>query len=181
MTKTGIAVTGAILLLAACREAGEPAEPVENQAASAAENEVAAPPLAPPPTREAALKLMHDRHENMEDIGKATKAAGRTLKSNSPDLAVIRASAATYSELAPHVPSWFPPGTGPDVGKTYAKPAVWEKPEDFAQKTRDFQAAVRKFDSAAKGGDVAAVKAAFGDLGKTCKSCHDSYRTEHKH
>ena len=30
-----------------------------------------------PPTKEEALKLMHERHENMEKIGKATKAIGR--------------------------------------------------------------------------------------------------------
>ena len=177
MRVTVLAVLG---LLTACREAEQPAGPQGNNVASAAAND-AAPALAPPPTREAALKLMHDRHEDMERIGKATKAASRTLKSSSPDLQVIRASAATYSELAPHVPSWFPPGTGPDVGKTYAKPAVWEKPEDFARKTRDFQDAVKAFDAAAKGGDLAAIKARFGDLGKSCKACHEPYRAEHEH
>src|SRR5687768_14245519 len=131
-----------------------------------------------PPTKEAALKLMHDRHENMESIGDATKAAGRTLKSGAPDLAVIRSTAATYTRLAPQVPSWFPPGTGPDVGKTDALPAIWEKPQDFQQKARDFQAAVKTFDAAAKSGDMPAITKAFGGVGKSCKACHDSYRAK---
>ncbi len=171
----------AIGLLAACdRQA-----PVANSAVSAnaeaqadAPTPAAAPLGEPPATKEAALKLMHDRHENMEDIGDATKAVGRTLKSNSPDLAVVREAAATYSRLAPHVTTWFPPGTGPDVGKTHAKPAIWEKPEDFAQKARAFQGAVTAFDAAARSGDLAAINTAFGDLGKSCKACHDPYRAK---
>jgi len=170
----------ALGLLAAC---DQQAPVAENQAQSAANDSAAnassASPLGTaPPTKEAALKLMHDRHENMEDIGDATKAVGRTLKAPSPDLAVIRDAAATYTRLAPHVASWFPPGTGPEVGKTHAKPAIWEKPDDFAQKAREFQAAVTAFDAAAKGGDVAAIKAAFGDVGKSCKACHDPYRAK---
>lgn len=180
MTKNRIFATAAILLLAACRQpAGDQlANDATGNAAVPAEAATAAVPAEPPPTREAALKLMHDRHENMEDIGDATKALSRALKSDSPDLAVIRDAAATYIRLAPHVASWFPPGTGPDVGKTHAKPAIWEKPEDFSAKAHDFQAAVTAFDAAARGGDIAAINSAFGDLGKACKACHDPYRAK---
>lgn len=172
----------AIGLLAACRQPAEnQADNAADQANASAQPAAAAPLPAPPPTREAALKLMHDRHENMEDIGDATKKVGRTLKSESPDLAVIRDAAATYSRLAPQVPSWFPHGTGPDVGKTYAKAEVWQKPEDFAAKARAFQGAVRAFDAAAKAGDLTAIRARFGELGKSCKACHEPYRAEHEH
>ena len=41
---------------------------------------------------------------------------------------------------------------------------------------RDLQAAARSFDATAKAGDVAAIKAGFGEFGKTCKACHDLYR-----
>ena len=123
---------------------------------------------------------MHERHEGMEKIGKATKALSREVKADAPDLATVRSSAATIAELAPKVSAWFPKGTGPDVGKTHAKPAIWEKPEDFAAKVHSFQAAAKKFNSTASAGDVAAIKAGFGDLGKTCKACHDNYRSEIK-
>ena len=174
----------ALGLLAACQQ---PAENLADNSATntataaPAENGVGGPaiPVSAPLTREAALKLMHDRHENMEKIGDATKAVGRTLKSGTPDIAVIRASAATIAGLAPKVPSWFPAGTGPDVGKTEALPAIWEKPQDFAQKNREFLAAAKAFDAAAKTGDMAAIQARFGALGKTCKACHDPYREEH--
>ena len=166
-------------LLAACQQ------PAADQAGKAASNDTAAPAeapkatgLGPAPARDAALKLMRDRHENYERIGKAVKATGRTLKTASPDLAVIRSSAATIASLAPQIPSWFPAGTGPDVGKTHAKPAIWEKPQEFVQKAREFDAVAKAHDAAAKGGDVNAIKASFADLGKSCKSCHEPYRAK---
>lgn len=172
-------VLAAFGLLTACQQ------PAVNQADTHVVNDAAVPAgapksagLGPAPAREAALKLMHDRHENMEQIGKAVKATGRTLKSESPDLAVIRTSAATIADLSPRIPSWFPAGTGPDVGKTHAKPAIWEKPEDFVQKAREFDAVAKAFDAAAQGGDMNAIKASFADLGKSCKSCHEPYRAK---
>jgi cytochrome c556 len=166
-------------LLAACQQ------PAANEADSATGNDAVTPAeapkaagLGPAPSREAALKLMHDRHEDMERIGKAVKATGRALKSNSPDLGVIRSSAETIARLSPQIPSWFPAGTGPEVGKTHAKPAIWEKPQDFVQKAREFDAVAKAHDAAAKGGDIEAIKASFADLGKSCKSCHEPYRAK---
>ena len=179
-----LAAVAAVTLLAGCRESAD-----ETAANNVAANDKPVFPVTddnpeavpvPPATKEAALKLMHERHEGMEKIGKATKALGRETKASAPELATIRSSAATIAELAPKVSAWFPKGTGPDVGKTHAKPAIWEKPEDFAAKTRDFQAAAKKFNATATAGDVAAIKTGFGDLGKTCKACHDSYRAEVK-
>ena len=135
--------------------------------------------VRPPANKQAALKLMHERHEGMEEVGKATKAIGRELKAGAPDLATIRASAATIAGFAPKVPSWFPPGTGPDVGKTDAKAEIWQKPEDFMAKSTAFTAAARAFNVAAQGSDLAAIRAAHGTMGKTCKGCHDLYREEH--
>lgn len=137
---------------------------------------------APQPlTRAAALRVMHARHEGMEQIGKSAKAASRSLKSSSPDVAIVRASAATIAKLAPRVAGWFPAGTGPDVGKTGAKPEIWQKPADFAARGKAFQQAALVFNAAAKSGDAGAMQAGFGELGKTCKACHDSYRSEMPH
>jgi cytochrome c556 len=177
-----LAVTAATAFLAGC---GQPAEDQARNTAVAKSGQVlpitddmAAAATLPPATREEALKLMHERHEGMEKIGKAMKGLGREMEASTPDLDTVRSSAATIAGLAPKVSSWFPTGTGPDVGKTHAKPAIWEKPEDFAAKARAFQDAARKFDATARAGDMAAIKAGFGDLRKSCKSCHDLYRAE---
>ena len=177
------AAAAALSLLAGCREAAD--EPAANNAAPGKpvfpvtdDNPAAVTPAATPPAnKQEALKLMHDRHEGMEDIGDAFKVLGREMKADAPDLEAVRTHSATVARLAPEVSRWFPPGTGPDVGKTRAKAEIWQKPEDFAAKTRAFQAATRKFDATAKSGDVAAIKAGFGEVGKTCKACHDPYRS----
>ena len=174
------AVVLALAALAACEKpAHERQQASANTATNAsdiASSTVAA--AAKPLPKDAALKLMHDRHENMEKIGDATKAASRTLKSGSPDLAVIRSSAATIAGLSPKVPSWFPAGTGPDVGDTEAKAEIWQKPQDFPAKSRAFEQAPLAFDAAAKAGEMPAIQARFADLGKSCKGCHDLYRED---
>jgi cytochrome c556 len=133
-----------------------------------------------PMKRDAAMRRMHERHEGMEQIGKSFKVAGRSLKSGTTDLRVIRSSAATIARLSAKSPTWFPAGTGPDIGKTRAKPEIWQRPADFVAKDTAFRQAAAAFNAAAKSGNLATVQARFDDLGKTCKACHDSYRSEDK-
>ena len=140
---------------------------------------VAAKPSAAPLAKNKALALMKARHEKYEEIGDAMKAAGRELKSSSPNLAVVRKSADTIAAFAPTVPGLFPAGTGPDVGKTEAKDEIWQKPEDFRAKAAAFNRAARAFQAAARGGNLDAIRAAQGGLGKSCKACHDLYREDH--
>ena len=179
MRNAFLAAVAAAALLTGCRESAD--APAANEAVAnrpvlpITDDDPAAVPPAPA-SKEEALKLMHDRHEGMEDIGDAFKVLGREMKGSAPNLEQVRTHAATLTRLAPEVSRWFPAGTGPDVGKTRAKAEIWQKPEDFAAKTRAFQAATRSFDATVKAGDVAAIKASFGELGKTCKACHDPYR-----
>jgi len=58
------------------------------------------------------------------------------------------------------------------------------KAEALAQKDKFMdlakanRAEVAKLAAVAKGGDLNAVKAQFGETGKTCKACHDMYRNK---
>ena len=153
----------------------------ENSANSVEVTESAATPAPAPATKEEALKVMHERHEGMEQIGKSTKTIKRALDSSSPDVAQIQKAAATIAELAAKSPNWFPQGTGPDVGKTGAKPEIWQNFQDFAAKDRDFRNAAQAFNETTQGGDLSQIKAGFADLGKTCKACHDKYRSDMHH
>lgn len=182
MRKSVLIAAATISLLSACREQvgdNEPQVAAANEAAPApvAEN---APTPPPPATKEEALKLMHDRHEGMEKIGKATKAIGAEIKKDGPNFGTIRTNADIINDLAAKSEHWFPAGTGPDIGKTRAKAEIWQKPEDFAAKDRDFRQAAQAFTGSANSADVNSIKPAFAVLGKTCKACHDSYRTEKK-
>lgn len=137
--------------------------------------------LGAPISGEKAKAVMHERHEGMETIGDSNKVLRRELTAASPNLGAVREAAATIARLSQRATGWFPAGTGPEVGKTGAKPEIWQNPNDFAAKLHNFQAAARTFSAAATSGDVNAIKARYADLGGTCKACHDKYRSEMHH
>jgi len=123
-----------------------------------------------------AAKIMHDRHEAMEGLGKAMKDLHRELDSGKPDINVIRAQTATMASTAAKIPSFFPAGTGPDVGKTRAKPEIWTQKDLFSRKAKDFLAASQAIDAAARTGDANKVMALHDNVDKACKACHDPFR-----
>lgn len=177
-----VTVTAAALVAGCQEQAAAPANEVAeanatvpaNAAAASAEGTNAV--LGPPATGDRVKALMEERHEGMEDIGDAFKIVNAQLKGSAPDIAAIRSAAATIADGAAKSPTWFPPGTGPDVGKTRAKAEIWQTPQDFAAKDSAFLQAATAFKAAADAGDLTAVKTQAGELGKSCKACHDSYR-----
>ena len=184
-----ISTAAACALLTACNQSDDDAtgNTAANSAAvlpvsdadAAAGNAVTAALPTEPMAKDRAAAFMHDRHEKYEELGDAMKAVSRELKGDSPDLAAVRKHAGTFAAFAPQIPSLFPPGTGPDAGKTEAKAEIWQKPDDFLAKSKEFTAAALAFEAAAKGSDLAAIRAAHGTMGKSCKACHDPYREEH--
>lgn len=182
MRRAVLTALATVSLLAACSPSADEgngtlaeANATGSEASAAVENAVSNS-AATPLQKEQALALMKERHENYEKIGDAMKVVSRELKDDNPDLAQVRQNADVIANLAPQVKTWFPQGTGPDVGKTDAKAEIWQKPEDFAAKAGDFEKASAAFRTAAQGNDVAAIRAAHADLGKSCKACHDIYR-----
>lgn len=187
MIRSLLAATAALGLLTACEinveEGNEQAQP-ENTAEASAEASANAATEADQISlvaipRETAVQLMQERHDNYEKIGDAMKIITRELRTDDPNLAAVRTGAATIASLAPQVPSWFPAGTGPDVGKTEAKAEIWQRPEDFSEKAEALEQAAKRFEIASQGTDVEAMRAAHKNLGQTCKACHDLYREEH--
>lgn len=152
----------------------------ENRAPEASASSVAAVPMSPV-SGDQAKSLMHERHEGMETIGKANKAIRDQLQASSPDLGVVRANAAKLADLAQKSTDWFHAGTGPDVGKTGAKPEIWQNPQDFSAKLSAFQSEAKAFKNASDGSDVGAIKARLETLGQSCKACHDKYRSKMEH
>ena len=160
----------------------------ETKAVASSANASQQPPnpavFAGPVSGADAARIMHERHEGMEMMGKTAKAIKGQLDSGSPDLGAVRTSAAKIGDLASKANGWFPAGTGPDAGKTGAKPAIWQGSAiqtDFVAKLAAMQKAAQAFSAAASGADVAAIQARFSELGRTCKACHDTYRSEMHH
>jgi len=171
LVRTACVALGAIVLLSCSASKSNQANAASNSVAASAEART--PPKL---THDQALALMKQRNDNMKAMGDAAGKVGKSFQSGSPDLNVIRQAAAQIASLAPKVVSWFPAGTGPNVGKTRAKAEIWQKPEDFASKAHDLSQAATDFNDAAKLGDMNRIKVTFGAMGKTCKACHDLYR-----
>lgn len=183
MRKNVLIAVAAVSMLGACGQSSEQAANnavVENAPATAeVSNDLI--PMAALASKDEAHKVMHERHEGMEQIGKSTKAAKRALDASTPDVAAIQKAAATIADLASRSNSWFPAGTGPELGKTGAKPEIWQNQADFSAKDRDFRSAAEAFNAAAKTGDLSQINESFANLGKSCKACHDKYRSDMHH
>ena len=67
---------------------------------------------------------------------------------------------------------------GTDKGDTKAKPEIWTEKDKFMAGATKMQEEMAKLNVAAKGGNIDAIKAAAGEVGKACKGCHDTYRKE---
>lgn len=74
----------------------------------------------------------------------------------------------------------YGPGTDKSIGdqKTRVKPELFQNMPEVGKLAGEFNAATGKLATAAASGDKAAVQAAFGDVGKSCKACHDKFRAE---
>lgn len=65
------------------------------------------------------------------------------------------------------------------VGKSEAKPEIWDNMDDFKSRMQTFETEAAKLAEVAKGaGAVADVKPQFGKVGQACKDCHDKYKKD---
>jgi len=65
---------------------------------------------------------------------------------------------------------------GSDQGKTTMKSSVLKDPDGLKNLSQQFQIEVGKLSAAAKGNDLNAIKAQFGAVAQSCKSCHRKTR-----
>ena len=74
----------------------------------------------------------------------------------------------------------FGPGTDKDIGEvhTRVKPEFFQNMPEVGKLAGNFVAAADNLAKVAATGDAAAVKTAFGDVGKSCKACHDKFRAK---
>jgi len=60
--------------------------------------------------------------------------------------------------------------------KSRALPEVYSDAAKFKQAGDSFQAEVTKLVAATKGGNEQTVRAAWGEVNKSCAACHDAFR-----
>ena len=93
----------------------------------------------------------------------------------------VSAAAQTIAAIANSgMGALFGPGTDHDVGDqaTRADPALFDNMNDMAELAGNLGTASDNLVTAAATGDPSAVRAAFGEVGKSCKACHDKYRLD---
>jgi len=86
--------------------------------------------------------------------------------------------AKAIAALGTELHSVFPKGS--NIEDSEALPLIWEEPEEFAAALAKAEKAMAALGEAADGGDVHAIGAAFRNVGKSCKGCHERFREEDK-
>ena len=140
-----------------------------------------ATPAAAPATKEEALKVMHERHEGMEQIGKSTKTIKRQLDSSAPDVARNPEGGGDDRRSGCQVAELVPARHWPRRRKDRRQGRDLAELGDFAAKDADFRKTAQVFNATAASGNLDAIKSGFADLGKSCKACHDKYRSDMHH
>lgn len=116
------------------------------------------------------------RQGAMQVIGRSFGTLAAMAKGELPfnkDAAARHATVVAEVSDMPLITGAFGPGT--DKGApTKADPKVWSEADKFKVVFEKMVAEARKLPTAA--GDLASLKVAVGDVGKTCKGCHDDYR-----
>ncbi|TBW34614.1 cytochrome c [Siculibacillus lacustris] len=99
----------------------------------------------------------------------------KTAKGETPyDAAAVRAALDALVTKTAGFTDLFPKGTETG-GDTAAAPKIWEDPAGFKAALAKLQETAKAQTPAATT-DLAGLKVAVGEIGKTCKGCHDSYR-----
>jgi cytochrome c556 len=91
------------------------------------------------------------------------------------DQAKLRAARVAF--IAPLLKEAFPPETN-GVAHTAAKPDIWTDTADFNAALQALLDKSAALSVTAQTGDEAKIKAAVAETGKTCKACHDKFRTK---
>lgn len=61
---------------------------------------------------------------------------------------------------------------------TSAKPEIWAAGSKVGEYATNFATEASELAKVAAGGDPALIKVQFGKLGRSCKACHDDFKTK---
>ena len=118
------------------------------------------------------------RQAAMTLIGQHFGSMGQVVKGKQPYDKASFSKEAAILEMLSKIP-WdaflFPES---DRGQTKMKSKALKNKNDFMQAARNFEDETAKLAASAKTGDLNAIKAQFGAAAKTCKGCHDEFKSK---
>ena len=118
------------------------------------------------------------RQVTMQAMGKHMKLSSMIVKGDVDRSKDAVAHAMALQKAGKTMLALFAEGTGPDVTKTKAKAEVWSDRDGFEAAVKAYTDATTAYLEAAESGDLEAMKAKFGGVGKSCGGCHDSYEQD---
>lgn len=121
--------------------------------------------------------LVEYREKNMEVLGGHMGSIVAIVKGEVPYGDDLQYHADALAAAAPLVIPAFK--TEAMTDKSEALPAIWEDWDKFEQAANKLEETSGALAAAAKTGNMAAVGAALGDVGKSCKGCHDDFSEDH--
>lgn len=91
---------------------------------------------------------------------------------------IIAAANAVAAVANSGLGSLYGPGSDQGTGwkPTRLKPEFFQKQDEAAKVATAFNKEANELAKVAAGGDINAIKAQFGKVSESCKSCHDSFR-----
>ena len=132
-----------------------------------------APAYAAEPEAEDIIKY---RISVMQAYGAHMAATARTIRGKVNYQDQLKLHADSIEGISKVIAELFPEDS--DFGDTRAKEEVWSKPKEFDQAIKDNQQAAAVYSKAVAGGDKAKLAKSFKMLFESCKSCHETFRTE---
>lgn len=172
-TMPTLGILAALSLLAACGGQNSSSAPATSAPAAA---ETSAPATASGSAL-SPKEAVKEREKLMESFKKDAGTMGKMVKGETPyDAAAFQAAADNLAANADKPWAHYTPESANEESE--AKPEVWSKPDEFKQAIEKFTAAAAALKTAAASGKLDDVKKPFGDVGQSCKSCHDTFRAD---
>jgi len=117
--------------------------------------------------------VVADRQRLMKSVG--ANWADIQAKAKAGNIEGIAVNAENLALYAPHIPSYFPEGSGTDKSK--AKPEIWQKWPEFQAAAKNLETQAVKLRDTAKSKNEQATQDIVKDFGRNaCGTCHTPFR-----
>lgn len=117
--------------------------------------------------------VVADRQRLMKSIG--ANWADIQAKAKAGNIEGIAVNAENLALSAPHIPMYFPEGSGTEKSK--AKPEIWQKWPEFQAAAKNLETQSGKLRDAAKAKNEQATQDIVKDFGRNaCGTCHTPFR-----
>ena len=166
-----------VVIVAVAVALGWLADPVPHPVLAGESPVATAPAAVNPSDADSKVAMVERRQREIRRMSAAMRVIGLFLKGGGATVADVGASAETIRVIAAAMtPALFPEGTAVGVGRSGARPEVWQQWDIFRERASTLASAAGRLAAAAKTGDPEAVRAPITAVGQACIACHEMFR-----